>query len=241
MDKQSFNDFNDFIKGQILLMDKPLFWTSFDVVKKVKRVLERKFKEKSTEQKRIKVGHAGTLDPLADGLVVLATGKKTKELHHLQTHDKKYRAVIELGKTTPSYDLETQYDEIRPYEFITRDKVETVISEFIGETKQYPPVYSAKRVNGKRAYHSARAGEKIEMKPNLVRIDSIEIEDFDLPLITLYISCGKGTYVRSLVNDIGNKLNTGAHLVGLTRTQIGLYDINNAESVKKFEEKIRYL
>ncbi len=241
MSIHNFNELNDFIAGQLLLMEKPLFWTSFDLVKKVKSVIEKKLRQTDNERGRVKVGHAGTLDPLADGLMILATGAKTKELHNLQTQDKKYRAVIELGKTTPSFDLETQHENILPYSFVTREDVEKVIYGFIGEIEQTPPVYSAKRVKGKRAYHSARAGRKLDMSKNLVRIDHIGMIDFDLPLITLSISCGKGTYVRSLANDIGVQLKTGAHLVGLTRTHIGPYKLNNALSIEEFEEKIRYL
>jgi len=220
--------------GQILLFNKPLNWTSFDLVKKVKNLLRRNF-----EIKKIKVGHAGTLDPLATGLLIVCTGKATKTIQQIQNTDKEYIASITLGKTTPSFDMETDFDKEFPTSHISKESVEKIIPGFIGEIDQIPPVFSAKNIKGKRAYEYARKGQTIELKPSRIRIDSIELLDYSCPEIQLKIKCSKGTYIRSLARDIGVALNTGAYLSKLIRTQIGEYHIDNAMELLDFEKNIR--
>ncbi|MDI9605321.1 MAG: tRNA pseudouridine(55) synthase TruB [Bacteroidota bacterium] len=206
----------DFIRGEILYINKPLTWTSFKLVRVVRAKIQQRLKVK-----KLKVGHAGTLDPLATGVMILCTGKKTKQIEELQALTKEYVAEIQLGATTPSYDLETDIDALYPVEHITEAMVREVLKQFIGTIKQVPPVYSAVKVDGKRAYQYARENEEIELKPKLLVIDNVELISCDLPKVTIRVSCSKGTYIRALARDIGEALNSGAHLVGLTRTRIG--------------------
>jgi tRNA pseudouridine55 synthase len=211
----------DFIGGEILYINKPLTWTSFKLVRVVRAKIRQRLKTK-----KLKVGHAGTLDPLATGVMILCTGKKTKQIKELQALTKEYVAEIRLGATTPSFDLETEIDALYPVEHITEAKVREVLNRFIGTIEQVPPVYSAVKVDGKRAYQYARENEEIELKPKLLVIDSVELIAYDLPRVTIRVTCSKGTYIRALARDIGEALNSGAHLVGLTRTRIGEVTLN---------------
>jgi len=206
----------DFIEGEILCIDKPLHWTSFRLVRVVRAKISKRLKVK-----KLKVGHAGTLDPLATGVMILCTGKKTKQIEELQAHTKEYVAHIQLGATTPSFDLETEIDAEYPVDHISKEMVQEVLSRFMGTIEQVPPIYSAVKVDGKRAYRYARENEDVELKPKLLVIDSIELTAFDLPNITIRVVCSKGTYIRALARDIGKALQSGAHLTGLTRTRIG--------------------
>ena len=224
----------DFIAGEILLFNKPLKWTSFDVVNKVRYMISHKINRK------LKVGHAGTLDPLASGLVILCTGKKTKQIINFQNLEKEYIATFQFGATTPSFDLETEIDKHYPNKHITKAKIEEVIKTFIGEQEQIPPVFSAKKINGKRAYINARKGIETKMRPSIIKIYNISIIEESLPdTITIKVNCGKGTYIRALARDFGVKLDSGAHLIKLKRTKIGDYNINNAISIKDFEKIIQ--
>jgi tRNA pseudouridine55 synthase len=219
---------NTLFDQQVLLIDKPLTWTSFDVVNKVRYT--GKFK---------KVGHAGTLDPLATGLLILCTGKKTKEIDQYQAQDKEYTGKLILGKTTPSFDLETEVDADYPTEHISKDMLEDARLSFLGEIQQVPPVFSAIKVNGKRAYESARAGIDIELKARTIQITKFEIETSKFPEISFVLGCTKGTYVRSLVRDFGLKLNSGAYMSELRRTKIGDFDVANAYVLEDLIEKIK--
>lgn len=223
----------DFREGEILLVDKPLHWTSFDVVKKIRYPLSKFY-----GLKRFKVGHAGTLDPLASGLLIICTGKKTKEITQLIAEDKEYTGIIQLGSTTPSYDLETEIDQTYPTEHITKELVQSIIPEFTGEIAQVPPVFSAKKVNGQRAYDIARKGGEVELKQNKITIHDLKLELIENDQIRFKVSCSKGTYIRSLANDIGKALNTGAHLIELRRTRSGDFDIKNSKSVEEWMQII---
>jgi tRNA pseudouridine55 synthase len=241
MNRNSITQIDDLVEGRILLMNKPLFWTSFDLVKKVRSQILYKYRMEKNEKRKIKVGHAGTLDPYADGLMILCTGKKTKEINSFVGMDKEYIFSLEFGKTTPSFDLETEFD----YEFSHRDieinEIKETLTKFEGETDQIPPVFSAKSIKGKRAYKSARDGEKPEMLPQKVHIDKLEVINYEYPVLTLRVKCSKGTYIRSLARDIGKELKTGAHIIGLKRTQIGRYHVKDAITVKEFEQIIKKL
>jgi tRNA pseudouridine 55 synthase len=206
----------DFIEGEILHIDKPLHWTSFRVVRVIRAKLCRKL-----NIKKLKVGHAGTLDPLATGVVTICTGKKTKNIEELQAQTKEYVAHIRLGATTPSFDLETEVDAEYPTTHITKEQVEEILRRFTGTIEQVPPIFSAVKINGKRAYEFARKKEDIELKPKILVIDSIELISYELPDIAIRVVCSKGTYIRALARDIGEALNSGAHLTGLTRTRVG--------------------
>ena len=230
------NNQTDFLKGSVLLIDKPFEWSSFDVVNKVKILLQKKFR-----YKWLKVGHAGTLDPLATGLLILCTGNATKDITQYLTLDKEYIATICLGKSTPSFDLETQPDQTYPIDHITREMILKTLSGFKGKIEQVPPVFSAKRLNGKRAYDFARKGKEIELKANTVFIKEIELIEYNKPVVVLRIKCGKVTYIRSLARDFGVALNSGAHLIALKRIAIGDFKITDAMTLKKFEEKIRFM
>ena len=223
----------DFPGGEILLFDKELEWTSFDVVNKVRYILCQKL-----GVKKLKVGHAGTLDPLATGLVILCTGKATKRIEELQLGEKEYIATIKIGATTPSFDLETEEDNQSDFSHVTRESFENVLPQFIGEIDQVPPVFSAVKVNGKRAFNYARNGEDVKLKAKNIVIRSIEIESFNLPEVKIRVVCGKGTYIRSLARDIGEALQCGAYLTGLRRTRIGEYDIKDAFEVNFFLENL---
>ncbi len=224
----------DFVNGEFLLFDKPYGWTSFNLVGKVRNLISRQL-----GIKKLKVGHAGTLDPLATGLMIVCTGKFTKRIQEFQRLDKRYIATLELGKTTPSFDLETEFDGEYDYSFVTREEIEKLLEQFCGEQEQIPPVYSAKYVNGERAYEYARKGKKVEMKPSVIRIYHVKLLEYHLPLVTLDILCSKGTYIRSLVRDIGESLGTGAYLKELVRTAIGPYELKNAMSIDLFKKVLQ--
>ncbi len=228
----------DFVAGEILAFDKPYTWTSFDVVGKVRWMLCRKL-----GIKKLKVGHTGTLDPLATGVVVICTGRKTKEIDTLQAHIKEYVATLQLGATTPSFDLEKPIDKTYPTEHITRKKIDAVIPRFVGEIWQVPPIFSAVQVDGKRAYSYARAGEEVELKPKLLAIDEIEVIEFneEKMQLTLRIVCSKGTYIRALARDIGEALESGAHLIALRRTRIGETRVEDCLTIEQFEKILEIL
>ena len=205
-----------FAEGRILYLNKPLHWTSFDVVNRLRGVLCR-----ALGTKKLKVGHAGTLDPLATGVMVLCTGKATKQIDRLQAGVKEYVATLELGATTPSFDLEHPVDAHYPTEHITRALVDEVLQQFRGEIWQVPPVYSAVKIDGKRAYDYARKAQEVEIQPKLLVIDELEVLHFALPVLTIRVVCSKGTYIRALARDIGRALHSGAHLTALQRTRVG--------------------
>lgn len=225
----------DFEAGEILYFNKPLHWTSFDVVGKVRWLLCRKL-----GVKKLKVGHTGTLDPLATGVVVVCTGKATKRIDELQAHVKEYVATLQLGATTPSYDLEKPIDKTYPTEHITRSLIDSTLERFRGEIWQVPPTFSAVKIDGKRAYEYARKGEEVEIKPKLLVIDELEVEDFDAEKMTLRIRvvCSKGTYIRALARDIGEALNSGAHLIALCRTRVGETTLDQTMTIEDFQELI---
>lgn len=219
----------DFVTGEILYFNKPLHWTSFDVVNRVRRVLCH-----TIGQKKLKVGHAGTLDPLATGVIVLCTGKATKRIEELQYGVKEYIATLQLGATTPSFDLEHPIDQTYPTEHITRELVDETIKRFVGEIWQVPPVYSAVKIDGKRAFDYARKGQEVEIKPKLLVIDEIEVLKFEDMQLTIRVVCSKGTYIRALARDIGEALNSGAHLTALQRTQVGDIRLGDCMEVEDF-------
>mgnify|MGYP004568346937 FL=1 len=225
----------DFVEGEILAFDKPYRWTSFDVVGKARWLLCHRL-----GLKKLKVGHTGTLDPLATGVVVVCTGRKTKLIDQLQAHRKEYVATLQLGATTPSFDLEKPVDCTYPTAHITRQLVEKTIPGFLGEQWQVPPMFSAVKVDGKRAYQLARHGEEAELKPKLLVIDEIEILRFDeiAMQLELRIVCSKGTYIRALARDIGLRLGSGAHLIALRRTKVGDITINDCITFPQFEQLI---
>ena len=213
------------------MIDKPLKWTSFDVVNKVRYLLKNQF-----GLKKIKVGHAGTLDPLATGLLIVCTGKFTKRIEEIQAHDKEYTGTFMLGATTPSYDLEKSIDATYPTEHITREMVEQVLERFKGKIEQVPPTFSACKVDGKRAYEMARKGNEVELKPKTLVIDEIELTECNLPDITIRVVCSKGTYIRALARDIGEALQSGGHLIALRRTRVGDYRVEDCLNPEKFTE-----
>ena len=221
----------DFKTGQVLLIDKPLTWTSFQVVNKLRWHIRQTF-----DIKKIKVGHAGTLDPLATGLLIICTGKFTKEIHIYQGQAKEYTGTITVGGTTPSYDLESEINETFPTNHITDELIHETTKQFIGEIDQKPPIFSAIRKNGKRLYEIARAGETIEIKTRKVTITEFEITKIDLPKIEFRVVCSKGTYIRSLAYDFGLALQSGAHLSELRRTKIGDFSVNDAMEPLEFVE-----
>ena len=218
----------DFITGEILYVDKPLRWTSFDVVKRVRGIILRRL-----HRKKFKVGHAGTLDPLATGVMIICTGKATKNIENLQAGVKEYVAEVTFGATTPSFDLETEIDATFPTEHITRELVEETLKNFVGEIKQVPPAFSACKIDGHRAYKMARKGEQPELKAKTLVIDEIELTDYAQDKITIRIVCSKGTYIRALARDIGLALGTGAHLTALRRTRVGNICIKDCLSVEE--------
>ncbi len=225
-----------YLDGEILLIDKPYAWTSFDAVKKVKSLLG-----KYLDLRKIKVGHAGTLDPLATGLVILCTGKATKKIQEIQDQPKEYLATVELGKTTPSYDLETEINNTFSYEHVTREAVLTVLESFTGSTEQTPPIFSAKKIDGKRAYDLARKGTMKNLKPVEVTIHEIKLVNLNLPKIDIKVTCSKGTYIRSLAHDIGKTLDSGAFLAALKRTAIGDHKLEKAVSPEEFENYLKII
>lgn len=225
----------DFEAGEILAFDKPLHWTSFDVVAKVRYNLCRVLKTK-----KLKVGHTGTLDPLATGVVIVCTGKKTKMIEQLQYDVKEYIATLQLGATTPSYDLEKEIDATYPTAHINRQLINETIPLFLGEQWQVPPIFSAVQINGKRAYEFARKGETVELKPKLLVIDEIEVLAFDEATmqLTIRVVCSKGTYIRALARDIGEKLHSGAHLIALRRTRVGDTRVEDCMTIEQFLKQL---
>jgi len=226
----------NFVEGEVLLFDKPYQWTSFDLVRKVRNMIKTKI-----NVPKIKVGHAGTLDPLATGLMIVCTGKCTKQIDSYQSQEKEYIAGILIGKTTPSFDLEKEYDKEYPTEHINKELVENILKTFLGDSDQIPPIFSAKFIDGKRAYEFARKGQEVEMKPSKINIRVIELLSYDMPEIKIRVCCSKGTYIRSLVRDIGERLNSGATMISLQRTAIGSYQLNNAISIEEFQNKLALL
>lgn len=206
----------NFIEGEVLYFDKPLKWTSFQLVAKIRYLLSKRLKVK-----KLKVGHAGTLDPLASGVMIICTGKATKRIEEFQYQTKEYIATLRLGATTPSFDLEKEIDATYPTEHITPEKVEATLEKFVGTIEQVPPTFSACKIDGKRAYDLARKGEEVELKPKTLVIDEIELLECRLPDVKIRVVCSKGTYIRALARDIGQALDSGAHLTGLIRTRVG--------------------
>ena len=219
----------NFFSGEVLIFNKPYKWTSFALVGKVRWLLCQKL-----GVKKLKVGHAGTLDPLATGVMVVCTGRATKRIEEFQAHTKEYVATLCLGATTPSFDLEHEVDATFPVEHITRELTESTLQTFVGEINQVPPAFSACKVNGKRAYDMARKGEAVELKAKTLVIDEIELLNFCLPEIKIRVVCSKGTYIRALARDIGKALGSGAHLTALERTRVGECCLENAMSIEDF-------
>jgi tRNA pseudouridine55 synthase len=224
----------DYKNGQVLLVDKPLNWTSFQVVNKLRWEIKQRF-----NIKKIKVGHAGTLDPLATGLLIICTGKQTKEIHVYQGQIKEYTGTFIIGATTPSYDLETDIDETYPTEHITEELLHQTAKQFLGDIQQKPPIFSAIKKEGKRLYELARKGETTEIKARTVSISEFKITKINLPEVEFRVVCSKGTYIRSLAYDFGLALNSGAHLSALRRTKIGDFTVENGVSVEKFIEDLK--
>lgn len=223
----------DFISGEIICIDKPFGWTSFDAVKRVRGAIQRRL-----NVKKFKVGHAGTLDPLATGVLIVCTGRATKEIERLQNGTKEYVATLRLGATTPSFDLETEIDATYPYEHVSEDMVRENLPMFTGQIMQVPPVYSAVKVDGKRAYKYARKGAEVELKPKPLVIEELEMLPSELPDLKLRIVCSKGTYIRALTRDIGSALGSGAHLTALCRTRVGDIRLSDCMDIEQAVEKI---
>ncbi|WP_274474058.1 tRNA pseudouridine(55) synthase TruB [Mangrovimonas aestuarii] len=223
----------DFKNGQVLLIDKPLEWTSFQAVNKLRWHLRRAFK-----LKKIKVGHAGTLDPLASGLLVICTGKMTKQIETFQGQEKEYTGTIVLGSTTPSYDLETEINHTFPTGHFTEELIHETTKQFIGDIEQYPPVFSAIKKDGKRLYEFAREGKEVEVKPRTINISEFEITRIGESEVDFRVVCSKGTYIRSLANDFGKALDSGGHLSVLRRTRIGDFKVDDALSPEAFIESL---
>jgi tRNA pseudouridine55 synthase len=224
----------DFINGEVLMFDKPYGWTSFDLVGKVRNFLSRELKIR-----KLKVGHSGTLDPLATGLMVICTGKATKQVEKLQAQEKEYVATLKLGATTPSFDCETQEDQWFSTGHVTSDLLAEKLKLFEGDIQQVPPGFSAVKIEGKRAYEHARAGRNPELKPKPVVISKLELISFNLPEVVIGITCSKGTYIRALARDIGTALGTGAYLTALRRTRSGDFYVEEALTFEMFRDKVR--
>ena len=224
----------DYKNGQVLLIDKPLTWTSFQVVNKLRWEIKQQF-----NLKKIKVGHAGTLDPLATGLLIICTGKQTKQINTYQGQIKEYTGTFTTGATTPSYDLETEVDKTYPTAHISESLLKETTQQFIGEIQQKPPIFSAIKKDGKRLYELARKGETTEIKTRAVTISEFEITKIHLPKVDFRVVCSKGTYIRSLAFDFGNALKSGAHLSALRRTKIGDFSVDNALSVEEFIQQLK--
>ena len=227
----------DFQEGEILCFDKPLTWTSFNLVAKIRRHLCQRL-----GVRKLKVGHAGTLDPLATGVMVICTGRATKRIDELQAHVKEYVATLQFGATTASFDLEKPIDQTYPTEHITEALVREVLGRFLGRIEQVPPAFSACKVDGKRAYDLARKGKEVELKPKVLVIDEIELLDFNQEKMqaTIRVVCSKGTYIRALARDIGQALNSGAHLIALRRTRVGDVRVEDCMKVEDFPEWLEY-
>lgn len=228
------HNIDDYPGGVVIPLDKPLKWTSADAVRKIKFLAQKHFRKKN-----IKVGHAGTLDPLATGVLLICLGKATKQAEALQAQQKEYIAEVTLGATTPSYDLEKEIDATYPYEHITLDAVKSALENMIGEQDQIPPIFSAKLIDGTRAYEMARAGEEVVMKPARITIYDLQIIDFSLPKLVIRVKCSKGTYIRSLARDIGVALDSGAHLSGLIRSASGGYTVSESLSMEQVVEILK--
>jgi tRNA pseudouridine55 synthase len=224
----------DFIEGEILYFNKPLHWTSFNLVNKVRWLISKHLKVK-----KIKVGHAGTLDPLASGVMIICTGKATKLIETFQYQTKEYIATLELGATTPSFDLEKEVDARYPIDDITREMVDERLKSFVGTIQQVPPVFSAVKVDGKRAYDYARKGQEVELKAKTLVIDELEVLHFALPYLQIRVVCSKGTYIRALARDIGLALNSGAHLTELVRTRIGDCKLEQCITLEEFQDVLQ--
>ena len=224
----------DYKNGQLLLIDKPLNWTSFQVVNKLRWEIRQRF-----DIKKIKVGHAGTLDPLATGLLIICTGKFTKKIDSYQAQEKEYTGTITVGGTTPSYDLETEIDNKFPIEHINEELIKETTKNFIGEIDQKPPIFSALKKDGRKLYELAREGISVEIKTRKVTISTFEIMNVDLPYIDFRVVCSKGTYIRSLAYDFGIALNSGAHLSALRRTKIGDYSVDDAQNIDEFITQLK--
>ena len=223
-----------FLAGQVILIDKPLHWTSFQVVNKVRWLIRQKF-----NIKKIKVGHAGTLDPLATGLLILCSGKMTKEIDRFQGQEKEYSGRFLLGATTPSFDLETEIDQEFSTNHITKEMIENTRKKFVGSIQQKPPIFSALKKDGKRLYTFAREGESVDVPSREVSITNLTLDPSGFPLIGFVTSCSKGTYIRSLAHDFGKALKSGAHLTDLCRERIGEFRLDQAISIDEFEEQLR--
>ncbi len=223
----------DFLGGEVLLFDKNLNWTSFDLVQRVRNTLCREM-----GIKKMKVGHAGTLDPLATGLMILCTGKATKKIEELQQGKKEYVATLKIGATTPSFDMETDEDQTFDFSHVNKKLISEALKKFEGETDQIPPVFSAVKVKGKRAFEYARNGEELKLQSKKIVIEKIDIESVELPFLKIKVICSKGTYIRALARDIGEELNCGAYLTGLRRTKIGQYKIDDALKIDFFLENL---
>jgi tRNA pseudouridine55 synthase len=225
----------DFIKGELLLIDKPLEWTSFDAVNKIRRLIEKRIGTK------LKVGHAGTLDPKATGLLLICTGAMTKQIVHLTGLDKEYTGTFHIGATTPCYDTEKEIDRVFPTDHITDEMIFTAAKKFTGTIQQIPPTFSAKLIDGKRAYLSARQNREIKMEPVTITISEFEITRIALPEVDFRVVCSKGTYIRALARDLGEALDSGAYLASLKRTRVGKYDNSDALTMVQFEALISNL
>jgi len=223
----------EFTGGKVLLFNKPLYWTSFDLVRKIKIILKSRL-----GVKKIKIGHAGTLDPMATGLMVICTGKETKNIESYQSGEKEYLATVRLGATTPSFDLETDIDKLYPTDHITEELISKKLENLTGEQLQHPPLFSAKSVSGTRAYKHARSGIKFELNPSLVVISSLQLVSFQMPYIEVRIVCSKGTYIRAFARDLGESLSSGAYLTGLIRTRSGIFEIKDALNIEEFERNL---
>lgn len=224
----------NFVEGSIIPIDKPFKWTSFDVVNKIRTLIKYKL-----GIKKLKIGHAGTLDPLATGLLILCSGKFTKRIEEFQAFEKEYIGTFFLGATTPSYDLETKVENIKDISGITNEQIIEAFNFFKGGYEQMPPVYSAKKIDGERAYEFARKGKDVEMKSVQISIPELEIVSINLPEVAFRIVCSKGTYIRALARDIGEKIGCGAYLSSLRRTRIGEYNVADALKIEQFEEMIK--
>jgi tRNA pseudouridine55 synthase len=224
----------NFLEGETIYIDKPLGWSSFDVCKRLRGVMLHRM-----GIKKIKVGHAGTLDPLATGVMIVVTGRSTKLIEQLQTGVKEYVATIALGATTPSYDLETEIDAHYPVDHITREMVEQTLKQFTGRIEQVPPAFSACKIDGRRAYKMARKGHDVELKPKVLVIDAIELLQFEQSSITIRVVCSKGTYIRALARDIGQALGSGGHLTALRRTRVGDISVDQCQSIDNAVAAIR--
>lgn len=222
----------DLVKGEVLLVNKPLRWTSFDVVNKIRYALKKK------TGKKYKVGHAGTLDPLASGLLIICTGNLTKQAETFQGFDKVYTGKFLLGKTTPSYDLETAFDSEQPFENISTQDIQAAAQKILQQTEQLPPIFSAIKKDGKTAYSEARKGNQVKLEPRTIKIYSFKISEINLPYVSFELKCSKGTYIRSIAHDFGKLLNCGACLAELCRTEVGEWHLSNAKTLEEILKEI---